>query len=221
MFISPLINKAIESFGKKEFTSVLILFTIVQVYFAYYSHEEAFGSGGYSIQHLTYMYLLGAYIRRYGQKLLAPTYRYKWLGLYLFCSVIYACIPLLNIRILHWQTFAYTNPILILSSVAFFYFIVSFKFQSKFVNHVAKSAIAVYLVHEPLGYKGLYYFLSSTCAEFSEWLKLLWLLGMAVGCFVGIIVLDQVRRFVQPYLEKGVMCTSDWVMCQWRKNTLE
>ncbi len=217
MFISPLINKAIESFNKKEFTNLLILLTIGEVYFAYYNHEDAFGSAGYTIQHLVYMYLLGAYIQRYGQRLFAPRYRYIWLGLYLFCSIVYGFIPMLNIRILHWQTFAYTNPILILSSVSFFYFIVSFQFQSTFINHIAKSAIAVYLIHEALGFKGLFYFLSSVSADFPEWMKLLWLLGMAVGCFVGIIVLDQVRRLIQPYLEKVVMWMSTWGIIQSKK----
>ncbi len=209
MIASPLLNKAIEYFTKKEFTVVLVLFTILQVYFAFYWNSEFFGSDGYDIQHMVYMYLIGAYIQRYGKDYMHRSYRHKWLSIYIICSVLFGVIPLLNIEILHWRTFVYTNPILMVAAIAFFYFVLSFNFQSKFINYLAKSAIAVYLIQEGLGGKGMYYLIGDIAKDFSPWLTLGWLLFVSGGCFVGIIVLDQVRRFMQPYIERVVLWISD------------
>ncbi len=212
MIVSPLLNKAIEYFTKKEFTVVLVLFTILQVYFAYYWNSWAYGSSGYDIQHMVYMYLIGAYIQRYGKDYMHRSYRHKWLSIYIICSVLFGVMPLLNINILHWRTFTYTNPILLIAAIAFFYFVLSFNFQSKLINYLAKSAIAVYLIQEWLGGKGMYYLIGDIAKDFAPWLTLGWLLFVSGGCFIGIIILDQVRRFIQPYIERVVLWTSNWVI---------
>ncbi len=212
MIASPLLNTAINHLQKKEFTLVLMLFTFLQVHFAYYWDSGAFGSSGYDIQHLVYMYLVGAYIQRYGKDYMHRSYRYKWLGLYIICSLLFGALPLLNIETLHWRTFVYTNPILMISAIAFFYFVLSFNFQSKFINYLAKSAIAVYLIQEGIGGKGMYYIIRYIAKDLTPSIKLIWLLFVSVGCFMGIIILDQVRRFIQPYLEQVVLRISDWVV---------
>ncbi len=220
MLASPLLNKAIEHFSKKEFRLILVLFTLLQVYFAFYWDSGAFGSSGYDIQHMVYMYLIGAYIQRYGKVYMNRSYRYKWLTLYIVCSIAFGFMPLLNVEILHWRTFVYTNPILMVSAIAFFFFILSFNFQSKFINYLAKSAIAVYLIQEGIGGKGMYYLISDISKDFVPWLTLGWLVFVSGGCFVGILVLDQLRRFIQPYLEKGIMFVSDKVIVLFRKQSI-
>ncbi len=212
MLASPLLNKAIEHFSKKEFRLILVLFTILQVYFAFYWNRQAFGADGYDIQHMVYMYLIGAYIKEYGQEYLNRTYRYRWLTIYVVCSLFYGVAPLLDIEILHWQTFVYTNPIIIISAIAFFCFVLSFSFQNRIVNYAAKSAVAIYLIQEGLGGKGMYHLISDISKDFSPWLMLGWLLFVSGGCFVGIIVLDQVRLFIQPYLERVVLWISERII---------
>ncbi len=209
MIASPLLNTAINHLQKKEFTIIIVLFTILQIHFAYYWGSWAYGSNGYDIQHMVYMYLIGAYIQRYGKEYMSRSYRYKWLTIYVICSLMFGIMPLLNIEILHWRTFVYTNPILMVAAIAFFYFILSFNFQNRLINYLAKSAIAVYLIQEGLGIKGMYHLIGDISQDFAPWFTLGWLFFVSGGCFVGIIVLDQIRRFVQPHIEQVVLSISD------------
>jgi hypothetical protein len=149
------------------------------------------------------LYLLARYFALHG----AP----KWLKNNGF--VIYVLVSLLlvglgylllgfSIGSIEEWCFSYNNPLVILSSIAFFFGFQKMQMSnSRVVNHIAKSCLGVLLFHnsyfairsvEPF-LKGYY---NSVYAEYSGLSVVgLWIIGI-VGTFVIAVLVDQIRLFM-------------------------
>lgn len=108
---------------------------------------SSFGSNeGYTVVNFLMMYLLGAYIRANEERLLrvsAGKYLMGFLGGSVILTVwVFTC------KDAAWPViWAYCNPLVVLMACCLLIAFMKWKFQSKTVNHLAKSAFTCYLVH--------------------------------------------------------------------------
>lgn len=166
--LSPFINKAIDSFNKKTYTQLLIVLFLILSVLPSITGGEAFDNNGYTLYQFIFMYLIGAYIRRYP---IEENYIFKKLSpklLQILLISIYFVSGLLNYlivrcsfsfdginsilselaRVIRNSAIAYSNPLIIIQSIAYFGFFGTLKLQSKFINKISSLTLGVYLIHE-------------------------------------------------------------------------
>ena len=149
MLLAPILNVCVEHVEKRAFQIILLCLTVANIYFGYFWQTDAFNNTGYTIAQFAYMYMMGAYIKRYVDVDHIRKYRYASLGIYVFCAVAWAILAIVNIK--HpfgYIDYVYNNPFVIVGAVAFFLFMQSFHFSSKWVNWLSAGALAAYLIQD-------------------------------------------------------------------------
>lgn len=158
--ISPILNAAISVLTKKEYIRTLIFLTIINVYLGYFWSGSEANLNGFTVMQFIYIYMIGAYLKKHVEVSHSIKYRPHFVYSYIILSVLWAIFTLLDFvyPVPHWNWEAYNNPLLLLSSISFFAWIMSFKFYNEKVNYLASSVLAAYLIqdHEIFGYSILY-----------------------------------------------------------------
>lgn len=201
MFLAPLLNMAMNSFDKKGYQVSLVLLSIINLYFGYYWKVDFSGNAhGFTLMQLVWMYFIGGYIRRYIS--LDMLHKRKWtlLGVYICCSIIYGMVSNLNISqpLPHWDGIYYHNPVLVISSIAFFCFFITSNINSSTINFMAVSSFGIYLAQSELNhYLNFYRRVGNWSFRLSGGyiaVEYLWALLAAVVFMFTIIVIDQIRK---------------------------
>lgn len=146
--LSPLLNKAIENLNNKEFGWVLLLMAVVNVYFGYYWHQH--NVDGYNLEQFVFLYLIGAFLKKTPFERLGKN---RALLLYVLCALLWSGITILSVkwRVPHWISFYYNNPLVLLASIGFFVYFTKLDFHNGWINAVASSVLAAYLIQDVQG----------------------------------------------------------------------
>lgn len=145
LLFSPILNLCIKKIDRQTFVMFLILLTIANVYFGWFGNSNV-NANGYNVVNFVYLYFIGRYIKIYNLTIS----KWKSLAIYVLCSLLLGVLSVTlsgdgyAYNIFHDK---YNNPILIIESVALLCFFVSLNFKSNFINWLAKSSIAIYLIH--------------------------------------------------------------------------
>lgn len=154
LFISPILNAYCNNVNISRFRKELISLFIVLTWFGYLPALAVIQPGlnnGCSTIWFVFVYLLGRYIKLHG----CPYWFNKNSVIIFFIgglmtAVLAYSILLIGIKtdVLIGRLYANNSPIILMSSVALFVFFVHINIrESKVINHVAKSVLAVLLVH--------------------------------------------------------------------------
>ena len=153
---SPLLNAFVENSDKSQLKAFLVLFYVVQTLIA---HKVEYFSQGYSPLSFMGLYLLSRYLRKYPSKMTSYSL-FSYLLIYIFSVILITMVAIFAIytQILKMDTiYAYSSPLVIVSSLAFFLFFSKLSFTSRVVNWVSLSAFSIYLIHcNPLVFKPIY-----------------------------------------------------------------
>lgn len=201
-FMAPFLNKAISSLSKKSYLSCLLLFTVLNVYFGFFWGQDHFNQYGYSAAQFVYLYLIGGYIKRFAGADFIRKNRQKWACGFALLSIIIGLTAIILHRTGHscLKAYYYNNPLVLCSSVCFFYVFASLDFKSRFINSLASGVLAAYLIQSNEFLGGELFFPSLQSALLSvrpdigtEWLILVVL--SLVFVFISIYI-DKIRAFV-------------------------
>lgn len=144
---APMMNMFIESLSQRQFLYFLMAFTTIQFLHGFVIQVGWFGKGMSPLT-LMSLYMLARYMRLYPNRL---TTMNKWMDffVYFFMSLVGAVLTFVSVR--HgaegYRFFSYASPIVIIASVYFFLFFTKLSFKSRFINWVAASAFAVYVLN--------------------------------------------------------------------------
>lgn len=194
--IAPVLNAAIGHMDKRQLGYAVGLLTVASIYFGSFRQLDAFDTNGYTIAHFVYLYLLGGFLR----KVFTPEAlcRYRWYNLagYIgFAAVWGGCT--MSVAYGHslpwWNVWGYNNPILLLTSVAFFLFMMSWRFQNKVINHLALSTLGVYMLNDLVV---RYDFLRPYAHRFDPVPQLVLWVGVTIGFYLAAIAIDQIRLVI-------------------------
>lgn len=174
MLLSPLLNAGVDKLSRREFAWILVIFLLFNIWSGWW-WEGSFNPTGYTVMQLILMYLIGRYIGKYiGKNIeakeiigeedprLMPRHgvekrrHLKIQGERRYLAMTgsggyVAAIGMVFLSSLYLEpvkAFAYNSPMVILASVSFFILFLSFRFHSRWVNYIARSAFAVYLIHK-------------------------------------------------------------------------
>lgn len=150
ILLSPMLNKSIENIDSKTFRLYIILLLIVNVGIGYCLNDRV-NKTGYNIMNFIMLYYIGRFLNRNFEQHVAYLKR-KWLWLVyilssamLFIGFIILSKYMDSTRIaLKW--FGYNNPLVLISSVAFFLIFALTKMKNSVViNTIAASTLVVYI----------------------------------------------------------------------------
>lgn len=171
-FTAPLLNIGIEQMTKKEYLRVILLLTIINVYFGFFGGRVGYNQYGYCVAQFVYLYVIGGYLRRFVSVDSIQKKRWVSLALAIVFSLLVGLEANIETFVSHSElkAFYYNNPLVVIASVFFFLFIASFHFHSKVVNWLATGAVAVYLFQEQpyIGYHWLYPSVSDLLVEWKS-----------------------------------------------------
>ena len=151
MLFAPFLNSGIKALSHRQFGWLIAGWSIAQIYFGYLTHTAYFDTGyGYNVLNFVYIYLIGAYLRRYVSRETVRARRRTWLIVYVTGTLLWAgltCWAHLQ-HLPWWRINAYNNPVLILNAVMLFMYAVSFEFHSERINWMASGVLGVYLLQD-------------------------------------------------------------------------
>jgi FlaA1/EpsC-like NDP-sugar epimerase len=79
-----------------------------------------------------------------------------YVGSTLLCGVLMYVFYRMGINKAAWHMTYYSNPLLIIAAISLVLLFKNFQFSSKFINKVALSSVAIYLVQSSIAGSGLY-----------------------------------------------------------------
>ena len=200
--ISPILNSFIENTSKRQFQLVLLSYYLFQGYYSWLSAWYDY-YGGYSIILFGGIYLTAAYLRKYPITFLQKNAHWILVGTILLMSLIaYFSLMKLGHAARHIRD---DNPLVILVSVLFVLCFSKLKFQSRFVNWMAASCFAVYLIHyNPFVYPYFMQLIRDVYAQYNGLMYGLVLLLALVMVYVICTLFDQLRVVSWTLLQKNV-----------------
>ena len=195
--LSPILNSFVEQATQKQFAGVLVAFFLAEFIFGYVLDLGHFDYG-FSPLFFIGLYLLARYARLYPGRLFSFS---KGLDF-----IIYLGISILSMLgfWLGYKWFGmgfhlnhYDSPLIVVSSLAFLLFFSKLKFYSEFINHLASSAFAIYLIHThslvyPLFKRGADSILANSSPLVSIFFLFVFIICSAGFC----ILIDKLRLYV-------------------------
>ena len=202
---SPMLNAFVNQANRLQLLKLIVVFFSVQTIYGWYLGNGGYFNRGYSPLSMMGLYLLARYLRLYGDRLLKISWGGHFL-LYMTTSLMIAMLDLLEIqRGAEWHILAYSNPLVIFSSVFLFMAFVKIDIgKMRVVNFLASSAFAAYLFHYHEDILHTFY-----TAYIENWyfnctipVFLLYTIGWILALFCAAIVIDQIRKLLWFFFEK-------------------
>lgn len=147
--ISPLINRLLDQSNTKQWIGIIISLSIVAVYIGMIHFDDSLNAGK-NVVNFTLIYVLGATVKKYEMWKLfkRQVYLIAYLGLNAIEMLVYMIFAgNLVGEAFHYGCFQYCSPVLMLNAMMLLCYFLNLNFQSRAVNWLANSALAIYLVH--------------------------------------------------------------------------
>lgn len=196
MLLAPMINAFVESTNSKNLGLYTILYCLTTLYLGYYQGNEYWWyNDGYSVTMMIGVYLVGRYLNKAVDKITQIKYWHiaaSFIGIIGLMSII---------RVLSSNEEAwlhYGSPITISAAVLLFLLFYRMpKFQNKFVNWVAASCLASFILHtcDPV----FTWFVRKDVMYFTNDIYPIYCIKIGVvivGVFVIAVLLDKIRLFI-------------------------
>lgn len=204
--LSPFVNKFIDSLSRKEWLVYLVTLAILVCYGGGIMNQYNGNYSDRSILTFVFLYSIGRFIKLHEAVIIEKIpfvdkspWRLYFAVMFLFFVVV-SFSPSLVSRGINYFARAYNSLGLILFSFLFFYCFKKMKVQNKWINAIAKSTFAIYLIHgnNIVTYHRWIYnpYSSFGLTIDSIHLRLLYLLCFALIICLGCIIIDQVRQFL-------------------------
>lgn len=200
-FLAPFLNTFIEKSNEKELRRMLIAFYTFQTIYGWLSIDGAgWLGGGYSAVSFIGLYLLARYVRLYGQRWIGQKWQCHlsvYIGIAIAQLIVAFCVTYAGFPIAG-RLFTYTNPLVILQSLALLLFFNKLSFQSHIINWMASSCVAVYLLHaNELVLRNYYGPTAKNISDTLEWpLSFFGIAAFIAVIFISAILLDKVRMMI-------------------------
>ena len=202
MLLSPILNSYVEQSTQRTLGRIIIVLLLFQIWYEFIPKFIPDFYGGYSIMSFCILYILARYLYLY------PVKRIGWkmcLTVYLITTFILAILiwylVVFNIKGMSLITglLKYNSPLVILAAVGLFLSFEKIKIPySPIINHLAKSCLAVLLIHTSISFFPLYSEVFLFVFEHTSGILLVccWLLAIVL-IYLACVAIDQVRLMLE------------------------
>ena len=102
----------------------------------------------------------------------------------------------------------YSNPFIIIESVAYFLFFTTLVFKSKIINKLAGLVIGVYLIHENTYLRGfLYKWIGIDNGPIYSSTFIIRIFLAAIGIYIGCLIIEFIRQIIFKYIYNSKIAT--------------
>lgn len=205
MFLSPVLNSFVEKY-KKSILPWTLSFLLMEFWFGCIMNIDALGfNHGYSVIHFVLMYMLARNLSLYKDYLVKIEIQVYWGG-YVICTVLIFFLFFLHIQ---WAM-AYSNPIVVASSVCSFVPFLYKDFHNGTINWIAGSTFAVYILQVTHPIYDIIIYFDKTLKEAYPY-PIYWLAGIGILlCFFAFcIVYDKLcDLFIRPIVKRILLVSN-------------
>ena len=224
VLLSPYINIMLDKLTQQEHRKLCLLLLIMFSIIPTITNQHTFSNYGFSIIHFVFIYILGAYLKKYpiNQNIHFKNYSSRkkimiFFLTFIFCGVFNFLLYEFSKNIININNndlivymsdsiivnmYNYQNPILIIQSLSFFLIFENIKIKNKFINLIASNIFAVYLITEnPYIKEWMYSFLGYD-AIFSSPNIIIKTIIYSVTVFVICIVIELLRKLLFRIISK-------------------
>ena len=226
--LSPYINILIKNLNQKQHRNLLILLTVMYSIISTITYQQTFGNTGFSIVHFIYLYMLGAYLRKYPikennhfknysekKKFLIFISIFLFMGTFNFLLYEFAD-NLLKInfgntinyicKLIKENLYYYQNPILLIQSIAYFLMFETVNFKSKIINKISSCVFAIYVITENINIRNKMYkwlgFYTGKIIYGNKIILKIFIYSIAV--FVICILIELTRKLIRNIIYKFI-----------------
>ena len=203
LFLTPLLNLFCNSVNKNTLLGGAFSLLLIEVWFDWLPPFPDMRIGtyqGYSILSFAILYLIARSIKIYG---LPCWFRKMSPYIYVVSSILTAVLAYVLVQTGHKASFlyAYNSPLVILSSVSFLAAFENIHVESRAINHIAKSTLAVLLGHSAIFflYTKQFKYIYSNYSGIQ--VVGYWVLAIAI-VFCASVAIDQLRLLLYNPIEK-------------------
>ena len=151
MLLSPILNVYVENSSKNTLGWTIVVLLALQTWYEFVPKFIPDFHGGYSILSFCVLYLIARYLYLYPIKRIGlgkSFFVYCAITAFLTLSIYISIIVDFRAKTIINEMLKYNNPIVILSSVCLFLTVCKMNIgKSRIIHHLAKSCIAVLLIH--------------------------------------------------------------------------
>lgn len=209
--LSPILNYIRDNISDKMYLYVIIILSFIIYYLGWIRHD-LICIDGKNILNFCQIYLVAGAFKRFGQ--------YNWVKhacslRFNMAVLLVAAIMLLAMYFLKHESFIvfvlfinkYNSPILLCISIAIFNLFNKTYFNSKYVNYLASSSLAIYLMHEhPLIQKYIYIsFFQGIKDDYSSLILLVIVIIYALVLAISCIFIDKIRVLFFSPIENRII----------------
>lgn len=148
--VSPILNAWKEKASRKQMCYSIAALGLVCIYMATTGGDESMVTGK-NLVNFSFLYLVGYQIKELNlrwEKVSIKTLTILYLVFNLLLVVGYCLFEETAIGKIIWRlNFPYSSPLLLVNSIILFIFFGKLKIQSQSINWMAKSSLAIYLIH--------------------------------------------------------------------------
>ena len=161
IFISPLLNFAIDKMNKMQYRRVVILLSFFMLYFSYIRNVGD-NTIGMSYVQFVFLYLIARYIGLYISLETIRRNRYKYLIGYIItslCTFLFALVEQsLHLELPFLRPYPYNSFFVVVGALFLLLFMLSIDIKSRAINWISSSIFAVYLLQDNsyFGFQVLY-----------------------------------------------------------------
>lgn len=221
--LTPFINKLIGALNKKSYQKLLILLLVLFSIIPTVTGGGAFDNGGYTLYNFIFLYLIGAYFRRYPLK---EMYIFKPMSkrLYqIFTIVIFITACSLNFILTNYMdkisdinlilgelnsytgraSIAYSNPLIIIQTIAYFEFFGTLNIKNKIINKIASLTLGVYMIHDNNFVRAnIYKWLKIDNGPIYSYKFIIYIFLVAVVIYIVCSIIEYLRQLLFNFIYK-------------------
>lgn len=185
----PYLNQIVSACSKKSLKLLIIIQMVIFSCWSTFLPSAPILDGGYGITNFILLYLIGAYIAKFGMKIIS---KWVWWSLYVVCII---CMFLNN------SLWMYCSIFCIIGAVSLFMlFTVGRSFKNTLINNISKYCFAVFLIHSDTN-SVLFWYREVLKAQlfWNSKFFLVHLLAGIIILFICCMLIDMVREILFKY----------------------
>lgn len=212
---SDYINKFIDRINRKEHKEFIILCFIVLCVWPYLAGLRFLYNSGFNFYHFIYLYIVGAYLRKYPmsntyhfKRMKKKTYILVMVSIFVSMFMLNYFISLFSDRIQGCNSifdyiannisvckYCYSNPFVIVQSIAYFEIFNSIRIRGKLISFVSQNVLGVYLFHENYYVRQVIYkYLKVDTGIYFSYKKFIYFIMAIIVIFVVGILIEIIRK---------------------------
>ena len=221
---SPFYNRFINNISQQEHKRIIIVMLFLFSFLSTITNQEALlsytVSYGYSIVSFTFLYFIGAYLRKYPIDNMYLGKRYSKNAKQLFFIIMFFILAIINYsfhisskqfvqydgflryigNIIYTGFNKYDNPIVVFQSISYFMIFYYMNFSSKFINSISKTVFGIYLIHENIFMRNNMYRLFKFPAILMSKKIFIHIFAAALIIFISCSIVELLRQIIFRFI---------------------